>query len=161
MQISRLFQRSAVVRIAALASIVAVPFVLHGRLDMGVEAARASVATAEVVAPAPSAPAPAYACATEHWPFYSKDCLRSADPAVAPRQLSLEPGDAQTPTTAPSAMAAYGKPKLLQAHALQVVRPQKPRRTHVAARRRHDRYLAPMPRDDAGAGFAPAFASTW
>jgi hypothetical protein len=84
------FGRNDVIRAIALISVVAFPLIADAQLGLGSKAVKIS----NDVAPLASATAkPAIAgrdsCADQHWPFFSKGCLRGPAEAIEPRLVSM------------------------------------------------------------------------
>ncbi|MDB5635001.1 MAG: hypothetical protein JWR49_3856 [Tardiphaga sp.] len=161
MQLNRHFNDIAANRIAILLAVVAFPFVDHAQFGIGIDAAKASAGTAAITrAVANSDPAPD-ACAVQHWPFYSRECLRGADQAIAPRQVSLNDNSVTELFLISSAKAAAKNSNRSDIDAVQPLRPSKAVKPRVASPRKYERSRRSIQVDEASAGTVSAFASTW
>jgi hypothetical protein len=161
MQLNRHFNDIAPIRIAILLAVVAFPFVAYAQLGIGIDAAKASVGTAAIIrAAANSDPAPD-ACAVQHWPFYSRECLRGSDQAIAPRRVSLNDNSVTEPFPISSAKAAAKNFSRSDIDTLQTLRPSKAVKPRVASPRKYERSRRSIQIDEASAGTVSAFASTW
>jgi hypothetical protein len=101
-------------------------------------------------------------CETQHWPFYSKECLRGEDAASIPRLVSLQQASATEPPPAAPLVAAistaeqrpYGRPQILD-----TPRHRKVRQSALVTKRPAVRGRQ-MPQVEPG-GTAPVLSFTW
>jgi hypothetical protein len=131
------FGRNDVIRAAALVSVVAFPLITDAQLGTGSRAAKLSKDVSPVaVATSKAIPAGPDSCADQHWPFFSKGCLRGSTEVIEPRLVSM---NAESPptfaTTDGPAKAAGADPGQGNARFAKSKKPAKPR---VAAHR-HER----------------------
>ncbi|WP_375413116.1 hypothetical protein [uncultured Bradyrhizobium sp.] len=94
--------RNDVIRAIALISVVAFPLIADAQLGLGARAVQRSDGV--VTAPVPAAVARRDSCADQHWPFFSKACLRGSADIVEPRlvERSVDP----VPSSAKAARSA-------------------------------------------------------
>ena len=137
-------RRNDVIRVVTLVSLVAFPLMAYGQLGTAAKGARLSEGAAttavESVAPAKAVAAGRDVCASQHWPFFSAECLRGSSNAAAPRLVAM---NAENPPVADPS------PKAPTMHSRQVVhltdsgntpvaksrKPLKPRVAHMRARK--------------------------
>jgi hypothetical protein len=84
------FGRNDVIRAIALVSVAAFPLIADAQLGLGARAVKMS----NDVSPAAGATVKAViagrdSCADQHWPFFSKGCLRGSTEAIEPRLVSM------------------------------------------------------------------------
>jgi hypothetical protein len=107
------FGRNDVIRAVALVSVVAFPLIADAQLGAGSRAVKISkdvspsaVATSKAIAAGPDS------CADQHWPFFSKGCLRGSTEAIEPRLVSMNaessPNSATTDGPAKAVQATAG-----------------------------------------------------
>ena len=110
----------------------------------------------------PTPPVDPNSCETQHWPFYSKECLRGEVAPSIPRHVSLQQASAPgTPLAAPVVVAipnAEQKPHERR-EALDTPRHRKVRQIARNTRRPAVRFRQ-MPQAEP-AEFAPTLALTW
>jgi hypothetical protein len=109
--------RNIVIRAVALMSVVAFPLIVDVQFGLGSRAAQIP----QDVSPANSDTAQTttagrHSCSDEHWPFFSKACLRASPQAIEPRLVSMNeqspPNSAATNASirvAAAAATAHGK----------------------------------------------------
>jgi hypothetical protein len=88
------FNRKDVIRAAALVAVFAFPLIANAQLGP-----LRPVKTSNGVSPAAAAVEKAVSrdpCAAEHWPFFSKECLRGSTEAI-PRLVSMSAGSPPNP----------------------------------------------------------------
>src|SRR6185295_15436173 len=90
------FGRNDVIRIVALVSVVAFPLIADAQLGLGSKAAKLSQAIAPVAEASAKASAPGDACANQHWPYFSAECLRGST-RVKPRLVTMSTEPALRP----------------------------------------------------------------
>jgi hypothetical protein len=130
------FGRNDVIRVIALVSVVAFPLIADAQLGTGSKAAKPSKDVSPIaVATSKAIPAGPDSCADQHWPFFSKGCLRGSTGAIEPRLVSM---NAESPpisaTTGGSAKAA-GATDAAQGNA-PLTKSKKPAKPRVATHRR-------------------------
>jgi hypothetical protein len=131
------FGRNDVIRAVALVSVVAFPLIADAQLGTGSRAAKPSMNVSPIaVATSKAVPAGPDSCADQHWPFFSKGCLRGSMEAIEPRLVSMnaefQPNAAATDSArvTGSTDAAQGNARLAPSK-----KPVKPR----VATHRHER----------------------
>jgi hypothetical protein len=154
------FRRNDVIRVVAFVALVAFPLMAYAQLGSAAKAMKppndAALVSAEPVTPKALA---ADACANQHWPFFSAECLRGSTEAVRPRLVSMSVEDS----------AAAGPPKPAATYHLRhVVRPagghdgasarsRKPAKPRVA----HTRERRPLTVSYAATAAAPVAMPGW
>src|SRR4051794_20785741 len=130
------FGRNDVIRIIALASVVAFPLMADAQLGLGSKAAKPSSEGAPLaVASAKASAAPADACANQHWPYFSAECLRGPV-RIEPRLVSLNTEPAPPPVAlAPSTTVAATHAATAPDHAA-VAKPKRPLKPKMAVHKR-------------------------
>ena len=112
-------RRNDVIRAVTLVALVAFPLMAYAQLGPAAKAMKPSNDAASTVAepatPAPATPAqgPVDACANQHWPFFSAECLRGSTQTIKPRLVSMNVDD----------FTAAAPPKPVATDHRQVVRP--------------------------------------
>ncbi len=99
-------------------------------------------------------------CAKQNWPYYSKECLRGGDEAIAPRQVHLHPRSAHQAITRPFptfAETAARKP----IESRQVTETPRRRKLHQAPRYASPTILRPQQIKQESARFEQPLAFTW
>ena len=82
--------RSVVIRVIALMSVVAFPLIADAQFGLGSRAAQISKDVSSTVSDtAKTTAADKNSCSDEHWPFFSKGCLRGSAEAIEPRLVSM------------------------------------------------------------------------
>jgi hypothetical protein len=127
--------RNDVIRAVALVSVVAFPLIADAQLGASSRAVKISKdAPSIAVAPSKAIPASPDSCADQHWPFFSKGCLRGSTEPIEPRLVSMNespPNPAATDGSAkPAAAAASAQ------GAAPLAKSKKPAKPRVAAPRR-------------------------
>lgn len=115
------FDRNNVIRLIALVSVVAFPLIADAELGprpQTVKPADASPVTAfatkAVVAKA--VVADPNSCADQHWPFFSRSCLRGSGTALEPRLVSMNAEALPKPAASENSVklvAATNAPKIM------------------------------------------------
>jgi hypothetical protein len=84
------FGRNDVIRAIALVSMVAFPLIADAQLGLGSRAVKISKDVSPAAGDTPQAAiANRDSCADQHWPFFTKECLRGSTEAIEPRLVSL------------------------------------------------------------------------
>jgi hypothetical protein len=128
--------RNDVIRAVALVSVVAFPLIADAQLGAGSRAVKITKdVSPSAVAPSKAIAAGPDSCANQHWPFFSKGCLRGSTEAIEPRLVSMNaessPNSATTdgpPKTAGATDAAQGNTPFAKS--------KKPAKPRVATHRR-------------------------
>jgi hypothetical protein len=129
--------RNQVIRVVALVSVMAFPLMAYAQLGSAAKAIKLSKDAAPAAAEAVASvkPVAGDACANQHWPFFTAECLRGSG-QIKPRLVSMNvepsPGvEAPKPATDPSRHVAVSndsrstpvakarkpaKPRLARAH---------------------------------------------
>jgi hypothetical protein len=130
------FGRNDVVRAVALVSVVVFPLIADAQLGTSSRAAKLSkdvspvaVTTSEAIA------ASADACADQHWPFFSKQCLRGSTESIEPRLVSMNAESPPISAASDDAAKAVGATDIARGKAV-FAKPKKPAKPRVAAHRR-------------------------
>jgi hypothetical protein len=90
MKTLRSFGRNDVIRAVALVSVVAFPLIADAQLGAGSRAVKISQdVSPAVVTPSKAIAAGPDSCADQHWPFFSKACLRGSMEPIEPRLVSM------------------------------------------------------------------------
>jgi hypothetical protein len=131
------FSRNDVIRAVALVSVVAFPLIADAQLGTGSRAAKLSTdVSPATIAVSKAIPAGPDQCADQHWPFFSKGCLRGSTEVIEPRLVSMNADFQPNAATTDSARvtgstdAAQGNARLATSK-----KPVKPR----VATHRHER----------------------
>jgi hypothetical protein len=161
------FRRNDVIRVVALVALVAFPLMAYAELGSAAKAIKppnyAALASAEPVTPAKAVAAEkalaADACANQHWPFFSAECLRGSTEAIRPRLVSMSVEDS----------AAAGPPEPLATDRIRhVTRPagghvgaSTPSRKAAKPRVAHTRERRPLSLSYAASAAAPVAMPGW
>jgi hypothetical protein len=106
------FGRNDVIRAVALVSVVAFPLIADAQLGASSRAVKISKDVSPIaVASSKAIPASPDSCADQHWPFFSKGCLRGSTEPIEPRLVSM---NAESP---PNPAATHGSAKAAAAAA--------------------------------------------
>jgi hypothetical protein len=130
------FSRKDAIRGIALVAVVAFPLIANAQLGP-----LRSVKTSNDVPPAAAAVTKTVSrdsCAAEHWPFFSKDCLRGSTEAIPPRLVSMNAESSSNPEDV-SKRAGTNDPAQGSARTATSKQSAKPR---VATHRRERRNIA-------------------
>jgi hypothetical protein len=131
------FRRNDVIRIVALASVVAFPLIADAQLGLGSKA----VALSKDVSPpaedtAKAGIAAREPCANQHWPYFSAECLHGPVPAREPRLVSVS----VEPAPAPPAAVATARPAVTGTAAARekvlAAQPKRPVKSRMATHNR-------------------------
>src|SRR5437868_2451706 len=135
--------RNDVIRAVALVTVVAFPLIAYAQLGSAakVVTVAASPAAAETVTPAKAVVADS--CASQHWPFFSAECLRGSAQAIKPRLVSMNVEDSPAPQPAPKLAATSPSRHVVRAvngvendaPVAKSRKPRKPRVAHMPARK--------------------------
>ncbi len=136
--------RNDVIRAVALVTVVAFPLLAYAQLGSAAKVATLTVAAApaaaETVTPAKAAAADA--CANQHWPFFSAECLRGSTQPIRPRLVSMNSEESSAPQPAPKPGAtgpSHGVRAVSGvergAPVAKLKKPTRPRVAHVRARK--------------------------
>lgn len=128
--------RNQVIRVVALVSVMAFPLMAYAQLGSGAKAINlskdAAPPAAESVAPAKAVADGA--CANQHWPFFTAECLRGSGQTVKLRLVSMNaeisPG-AQAPKPAAADHSRHVAASN-DSHSAPVAKPRKPAKPRVA-----------------------------
>jgi hypothetical protein len=130
------FGRNDVIRIVAVVSVVAFPLMADAQLGFGSKAAKPSSDIAPLaVASAKASTAPADACANQHWPYFSPECLRGSA-RVEPRLVSLNSEAALRPAAAAPGTAVAPIRAASTHDDAPVAKPKPPVKPKIAAHKR-------------------------
>ena len=127
--------RNQVIRVVALVAVMAFPLMAYAQLGSAAKAINlskdAAPAAAESVAPAK--PVADDACANQHWPFFSAECLRGSGPTIKPRLVSMS-AETSPGAEAPKPAAADHSRHVAVANdsSTPVAKPRKPAKPRVA-----------------------------
>jgi hypothetical protein len=130
------FGRNDVIRAVALVSVVAFPLIADAQLGTGSRAAKLSKdVSPAAIAISKTIPVGPDSCADQHWPFFSKACLRGSTDAIEPRLVSMNAESPPVSATTDGSAKAAGAIDTAQGNApfAKSKRPAKPR---VATHRR-------------------------
>jgi hypothetical protein len=94
------FSRNDVIRVIALVSVVAFPLIANAQFGPVTRPARLSNDVSPAAASATVAVIARDSCADQHWPFFSKECLRGSAETIEPRLVSMNAESA--PNAAPA-----------------------------------------------------------
>jgi hypothetical protein len=129
------FGRNDVVRAVALVSVVVFPLIADAQLGTGSRAklskdvSPVAVTTSEAIAASPDA------CTDQHWPFFSKQCLRGSTESIEPRLVSMNAESPPISAASDDAAKAVGATDIARGKAVFAKR-KKPAKPRVAAHRR-------------------------
>jgi hypothetical protein len=130
--------RNDVIRAVALVAIVAVPLIADAQLGRSSGAVKTSPDVSPVGGAAvETAAARRDACADQHWPFFSAECLRGSKQTVEPRVISMNE-ETSTDSAATSDAAKLVRADIVQDNGPSV-RSKKPAKPRIAAHRRERR----------------------
>jgi hypothetical protein len=130
------FGRNDVIRAVALVSVVAFPLIADAQLGTGSRATKLSKDVSPVaVATSKATPADPDSCADQHWPFFSKGCLRGSTGAIEPRLVSMNAESPPISATADGSAKAAGATDAAQGNA-PFARSKQPAKPRVATHRR-------------------------
>jgi hypothetical protein len=157
-------KRNDVIRAVALVTVVAFPLIAYAQLGSVAKVVTLTVAAAPAAAEAVTpAKVSADACANQHWPFFSAECLRGSTQPIKPRLVSMNMEDSPAPQ--PAAKLAATSPSRHVVRAVNAVqgdapvaksrKPLKPRVAHVRARKPLNLSYA------SNAGAAPGWTPGW
>jgi hypothetical protein len=126
--------RNDVIRAVALMSVVAFPLIADAQLGTSSRAVKIAQDVSPIAVAAPKAiPTSPDSCADQHWPFFSKGCLRGSV-AIEPRVVSMNAESAPSSATADGPAKAARATDTAQGNA-PFARPRKPAKPRVAHRR--------------------------
>lgn len=130
------FGRNDVIRAAALVSVVAFPLIADAQLGTGSRAAKLSKDVSPVaVVTSKTIPAGPDACVDQHWPFFSKGCLRGSTEAIEPRLVSMNAESPPISATADGSAKATAATDTAQGNA-RLAKSKQPARPRAATHRR-------------------------
>jgi hypothetical protein len=136
------FGRNDVIRAIALVSVVAFPLIADAQLGPS-----RAIKISKDVSPIASAPPKVTivgsdSCADEHWPFFSKRCLRGSTETTEPRMVSM---NAESPpssaTSSDDSSKRAGATEIAQGNA-PFAKPKKLTKPRVATHRRERRSIS-------------------
>jgi hypothetical protein len=131
--------RNDVIRAIALVSVVAFPLIADAQLGLGSRAVQISKDVSPAVSDtAKTTTTGQNSCSEEHWPFFSKGCLRGSAEAIEPRLVSMKEESPPSSAATNASMRAAAAIDAAQGNAptAKAKKPIKPRVvTHMRERR--------------------------
>jgi hypothetical protein len=146
------FGRNDVIRAIALVSVVTFPLIADAQLGLGSKAVKISKDVSPLASDtAKAAVAGPDSCADQHWPFFSKACLRGPAEAIEPRLVSMNAESSPNSAAAAVAARVVGATDSARGNA-PVAKSKKPVRPPVAThmRERRNSNLAHAANSEAG-----------
>jgi hypothetical protein len=131
--------RNDVIRAIALVAVVTFPLMAYAQLGSAAKPVKLPTAAAPAIVETagPAKTVAADACANQHWPFFSAECLHGSTRKVQPRLVSMNVED--SPAAAPAGKVAAteqsrhtARPSDSAASNAPVARPRKPVKPRVA-----------------------------
>jgi len=128
--------RNQVIRVVALVSVMAFPLMAYAQLGSAAKAINLSkdAAPAAVESVAPAKPVADGACANQHWPFFTAECLRGSGQTIKPRLVSMS-AETSPGAEAPKPAAADHSRHVASpndSRGMPVAKSRKPAKPHVA-----------------------------
>jgi hypothetical protein len=131
--------RNDVIRAIALISVVAFPLIADAQLGPGSRIVKISKDVSPAVSDtATTTAARQNSCSDEHWPFFSKTCLRGSTGATEPRLVSMNTEVPPDPTATNASTRAAAAADAAQGNA-PIARSKKIIKPRVATHRRERR----------------------
>src|ERR1700754_2339965 len=131
------FGRNDVIRAVALVFVVAFPLIADAQLGAGSRAVKLShdVVTPSAVATSRPIAASPDLCVGQHWPFFSKGCLRGSAEAIEPRLVSMNAESSPNSVRTDGPAKAVGVIETTQGNA-PFAKSKKPAKPRIATHRR-------------------------
>ena len=128
--------RNHVLRTVALVSVMAFPLMAYAQLGSAGKTIKLSkdAAPAAVESVAPAKPVADGACANQHWPFFTAECLRGSGQTIKPRFVSMN-AETSLGVEAPKPAAANHSRHVAavnDSRSTPVAKPRKPAKPRVA-----------------------------
>jgi hypothetical protein len=96
--------RNDVIRAIAVVAVVTFPLMAYAQLGSAAKPIKQSAASSPPVVQSVASANVGDACANQHWPFFSAECLRGSTRKAQPRVVSINAED--SPAAAPAARVA-------------------------------------------------------
>jgi hypothetical protein len=130
------FSRNDAIRAIALVSVLAFPLIADAQLVRPLKTSNAISPAASAV---PKTPIVSRDCAAEHWPFFSKECLRGSAEVIQPRLVSMSAESSPNSAAPDDFSRRAATTDAAQADALIATKSKKPAKPRVASHRRERR----------------------